>query len=142
MSKPNQTTNIVAVIAPEKEKKLVEIKKNLAWTCSTELFTVPLQSIEPLKFSTDDDEESKLLKRLEHKKKLENREKERFEREFELITEFDKVIERVKITRKEAEVSSKANLVNYSYINQSIRTFKFKCATCGNEVSLDSQTCI
>ena len=60
MSKPNLTVlNGATSITPEKEKKLSEIKKNLAWTCSTELFTVPLQSIEPLKFSPDDDEEFK-----------------------------------------------------------------------------------
>lgn len=55
MSSSNPTT--------DRDQKLKELKKSLAWICSAELFTVPLQSIDALKFDLEDDEELRQQKR-------------------------------------------------------------------------------
>lgn len=61
MNSMSSTTNNNATI--DRDQKLKELKKSLAWICSTELFTVPLQSIDVLKFDPEDDEEMRQLKR-------------------------------------------------------------------------------
>ena len=153
----NTTSSSNATI--DRERKMKELKKSLAWVCSTELFTIPLKSIEILKFDLEDDEETKQLKRngeyfmtnlifyiiclficsniiikkKEHKRKLEIREVERIDREFELLNEFDKVIERVKSSRAEATKSGNSG-VNYSSITEAYRNFKFECDKCRNKV--------
>ena len=47
----------------DRERKMKELKKSLAWVCSTDLFTIPLKSIEVLKFDLEDDEVTKQQKR-------------------------------------------------------------------------------
>jgi hypothetical protein len=47
----------------DRDKKMKELKKSLAWLCSAELFSIPLKPIEVLKFDPEDDDEMKQLKR-------------------------------------------------------------------------------
>jgi hypothetical protein len=70
----------------------------------------------------------------EYKRKLEIRESERNDREFELLNEFDKVIERIKSARIDATKTGSSSGVNYTSITEAYRNFKFECEKCHNKV--------
>jgi hypothetical protein len=114
----------------DRENKLNILKRNLAWACCADLLSPPLPTLEPLRFSNQDTDEEKQLKRSEHQARSEAREKERIMREPELIYELDKIIERVKLARLEYENNS----VNYRVLSEAYREFKFTCERCKNQV--------
>jgi hypothetical protein len=121
----------------DRESKLQDLKKSLAWSCCETYLTPPLSYVGPLVFAKGDSEQVKNAKRLENKQKLRYREQERIRREPEVVHELEKVMERVVAARPEYA----ANKINYAAITDSFagKTTKFRCERCGNSVRLRVQ---
>jgi hypothetical protein len=117
-------------ITLNREAKFLELKKNLAWACCSDLLYPPLPPLDALRFSNKDTEEDKQEKREEHRRLVEEREIERVQREPELIREFEKVIDRLRISRREYDISGP----NYASLTEAYRTFRIYCERCKNQV--------
>lgn len=117
----------------DRDKKLLDLKKKIAWGCCSNLLCPPLIAIGPLRFAKGESEEEKQIKRLEHSKKLKEREDERIRREPELIRELDRIIERVKSTRVEYTSG-----INYAVVTEAYKTVRFTCERCGNQNQLNT----
>ena len=120
----------------DRDAKLLSLKRNIAWACCSDLLSPPLPVLEQLRFQNTDDEETKRIKRAEHRRASEEREKERIRREPELLNELDKVMERVKSARSSYSKTG----INYNAISEAYRVMKFYCDRCKNQVDIITLT--
>jgi hypothetical protein len=126
MSSTTQSLNEV-----DRLHKIAQLKKRIVGIYGSGLLTTPLNQDVIQKVFKDDNEDVKAEKNATNKRIIAERTVELKKREPELITELEKLIERIKNARP--EYGSIQNL--YSSSNAAIEKQKFTCEKCGNKVS-------
>lgn len=119
-----------------------DLKRKLSLLCSNSILNPPLPFVGALRYSSDDTDEEKEKKRLEHEEKCQQREKERIRREPELMQEMDSIIKRVFASHAEPLPEDAGE---YSFGVQARTPYRetatkfgnvvYFCESCGNKVS-------
>jgi len=113
----------------DRARKLNELKSKLVAACCQGMLNPPLPSIGALRFDKDDTEEEKDEKRRQHARLCQQREAERIRREPELVRELEKIMDRIRLTRREYTKPE----VDYGSAAASLDTYlEFRCKQCHN----------
>lgn len=112
----------------DREEKLNQLKNSLAWMCCDELLVPPIPLVEPLRLLNSDTDEIKQEKRNKHTRLIFERDQERKEREPELLSSLDKVVERVVVARPQYKKT-----IDYATITDQTKTVKLSCPNCKNK---------
>jgi hypothetical protein len=115
-----------------REEKLIDLKKKLAWTCCENLLLPPIQKLTRPEFQASDTAEERTRKQDAYAIQSRAIELERGMREGELLQAFEGIIERVKsATHNFADKN-----FSYTAVSEAYRSTRVFCNRCNSEVRL------
>jgi hypothetical protein len=117
-------------VTQNREEKLRELKKKLAWTCCENLLIPPIAKLERLEFGKSDSTEDKAQKQEEYAAQSREIEYERKMREPELVYAFEAIIDRVRA----ANYNFSGSNFSYTAVSEAYRSTKIYCNRCNSEV--------
>jgi hypothetical protein len=115
----------------QREEKLFQFKKQLAWKLCSDLLSPPIPSVSSFRHNREDTEEERALRRKDYEDQIAQVEQERKVREPELMDKLDEVIERVRNSRHEKLADNEE--VWQTITGSEIERPRFICGSCGNE---------
>lgn len=117
-------------ITVNREEKLLELKKKLAWTCCENLLSPPIAKLERLELDPESTDEERAHRQEEYAMQSRAIEKERQMREPELLGEFENIIDRV----RSATANYQGTQFSYTAVSEAFRATIVRCERCNSDV--------